>query len=184
MLPIRIGLVTTNFKQADKVSKLLNSMYDYEILTIENYGRSVIQKNLNQFFNKPLVIPDIKNAEQIEFIDHLIFIPDFADVNDFDRKNKPRQFPHWNEAYERYDYKDEDDKLIINLNRVLWESKNSVLAKENHKTDTFMMTYNLKRMYTLFGEIDIKKLAEIHNDIVGKTYLPANKIKNYKKGKK
>ena len=47
MLPIRIGLVTTNFKQADKVSKLLNSMYDYEILPIENYGRSVIQKNLN-----------------------------------------------------------------------------------------------------------------------------------------
>ena len=184
MLPIRIGLVTTNFKQADKVSKLLNSMYDYEILPIENYGRSVIQKNLNQYFNKPLVIPDIKNTEQIEFIDHLIFIPDFADVNDFDRKNKPRQFSHWNEAYERYDYKDEDDKLIINLNRVLWESKNSVLAKENHKTDTFMMTYNLKRMYTLFGEIDIKKLAEIHNDIVGKTYLPANKIKNYKKGKK
>ena len=184
MLPIKLGLLSTNLKDADKLTGLLKSMYDYTILPFENSKRSDMIRTMNAHSNIHAIVPDIKNAEQTEFVDHLIFVPNFADKSEYGRLNKPREYPTWNEAYERYDAIAEDDKMLINLNRELFECKNSKLARSNHLNETIMTKYNQKRMYILFGEITMPKLEEIHNDIVGKTVLTPKQVKQFNKGKK
>ena len=178
MFGYKVGIVCSNNDTINNTFKLLKKMYPHvEEYSMKRKLRSEIKRDLAAREKDVVFITDIKNAEQIEFCDYLMFIPDFSDVVDFSRQNRPRQFSQYNALTVTYDNYEEDDQLILTMNRNVLESKRTFLARQNHLNQTMWTKFATKNTCVLFGEITIKKLSKIFSRINGFTNIDTKKIR-------
>lgn len=168
MFGYKVGIVCSNNDTIKSTYELIKKMYPYvEEYSMKRKLRSEIKRDLAAREKDIVFITDIKNAEQLEFCDYLMFIPDFSDITDFNRQNRPRQFSNYNNSTCSYDYYEEDDQLILTMNRNVLESKRTFLARQNHLNQTLWTKFATKQTCVLFGEITIKKLGNIFSRING-----------------
>ena len=168
MFGYKVGIVCSNNDTIKSTYELIKKMYPYvEEYVMKRKLRSEIKRDLAAREKDVVFITDIKNAEQIEFCDYLMFIPDFSDIADFNRQNRPRQFSNYNNSTGTYDYYEEDDQLILTMNRNVFDSKRTFLARQNHLNQTLWTKFATKQTCVLFGEITIKKLGNIFSRING-----------------
>lgn len=165
MLPYRVGIISSNNKTAELVASILNNKCGFTSYTLKNTPRKQIIKDIAAREKEAVAFVDIKRAEQFEFLDSIIYVPDFSDISDFGRNNPPRSFPTWNENLQEYNQTIEDDLMVINMNRNCLATKEGQLAKENHKTETLITKIIKLPTYVLFGQITDTKVIDVYHQI-------------------
>ena len=165
MIKTNVGILCTN---DDTVKNLVDNIVKmYDNTSVYSIGRKLkaqYKKDLNAR-NDIVFVKDVKSADQVELMDVLIIIPDFSDIHNFARNNKPRQYSVWNENKNQYEYRDEDDSYIVNINRYLYELKKGYFVTLNHLNETIYTKLQGKPTYILFGEQTVPKIAELVSHI-------------------
>lgn len=167
MIKTNVGILCTNNVTAKKIVDDIIKMYDNtSSYSINRKSKIQYKKDLNAR-NDIVFVTDVKNADQVELMDVLVVIPDFSDIHDFARNNKPRQYSVWDELKGQYDYYNEDDSYIVNINRYLYELKKGYFVTLNHVNETVYTKLQGKPTYILFGEQTMPKIAELVSRISG-----------------
>ena len=165
-MKINVGVLCTNNNTATKLVDSVVKMYDNTSVYGINKKSKVQYKKDLSVRNDIVFVKDVKNADQVDLMDVLVIIPDFSDTYDFARNNKPRQYSVWNDkGY--YEYHDEDDSYVTNINRYLYELKKGYFATLNHVNETIYTKLQGKPTYILFGEQTMPKIAELMSHING-----------------
>ena len=167
MIKTNVGILCTNNNTSKNLANEIVKMYDNtSVYSINRKSKIQYKKDLNAR-NDIVFVTDVKNADQVELMDVLVVIPDFSDVRDFARNNKPRQYSVWDEKNGQYDYHDEDDSYIVNINRYLYELKKGYFVTLNHVNETVYTKLQGKPTYILFGEQTMPKIVELMSHISG-----------------
>ena len=166
-MKINVGVLCTNNNTATKLVDSVVKMYDNTSVYGINKKSKVQYKKDLSVRNDIVFVKDVKHADQVELMDVLVILPDFSDTHDFARNNKPRQYSVWNEIRGQYEYHDEDDSYIVNMNRYLYDLKKGYFVTLNHVNETIYTKLQGKPTYILFGEQTMPKIAELMSHISG-----------------
>ena len=164
-MKMNVGILCTNNDTVKNLVDEIVKMYDNtSVYSINRKSKIQYKKDLNAR-NDIVFVKDVKNADQVDMMDVLVIIPDFSDSHDFMRNNKPRQYSVWDENKNQYEYHDEDDSYIVNINRYLYELKKGYFVTLNHVNETVYTKLQGKPTYILFGEQTMPKIAELMSRI-------------------